>query len=107
MTHNNAKTQAAEWPAGPKPGDRNTTFLDDPVSDHLLRAVITLSMELSVSRDRIKTIEALLVQSGALPEGAADAYQLSGEEAVARSVDRNAMIAAILDPIMEYMVGLK
>ena len=92
---------ANDFPAGPKPGERHRTFLDDPVSDHLLRAVVTLSMELSVSRERVKTLETLLVESGALPAGAADAFEPSNEEAVARGAERNALISAILGPIAE------
>ena len=90
-------------PAGPKPGDRNTTFFDDPVSDHLLRAVVTLTMELSVSRERVRTLEHLLVDKGVLEEGAADSFQAVGEEALGRANDRNALLSAILDPIMESM----
>ncbi|MEL7189066.1 MAG: hypothetical protein AAGK17_05890 [Pseudomonadota bacterium] len=102
-TQNDTRCASEEFPSGPKPGDRNTTFLDDPVSDHLLRAVVTLTMELSVSRERIKTLESLLVQSGALTQGAADEFEPTDDDAVARSADRNALIAAILDPIMEHL----
>lgn len=97
----------AALPAGPKQADRNTTFLKDPVSDHLLRAVVTLAMELSVSRERVKTLEMLLVESGALPEGATDNYEPAGDEVTQRGADRSALIASILDPIMLDMAQEK
>ena len=55
---------AAGLPAGPRPGDRHVGFFDDPITDHLLRAVVTLASELSVTRDRLATVETLLAQAG-------------------------------------------
>jgi len=91
------------FPSGPKPGERHTTFLEDPISDHLLRAVMTLAMEVSVSRERARTLEHLLVEQGVLTKGAADAFEPEGEEAIARANERNALVAAILDPIVQDM----
>ena len=47
------------FPSGPKPGPRDTTFFDDPLKDGLIRAVVTLATELSVTRERMRSLELL------------------------------------------------
>ena len=62
---------------GPKPGARDTRFFEDPLVDDLLRALATLAMELSVTRDRLAALErATAANLEALPpDSAADAAQ--------------------------------
>ncbi|MEQ8410807.1 MAG: hypothetical protein RIC51_02935 [Erythrobacter sp.] len=90
-------------PEGPRAGDRNTTFTDDPVKEHLLRGLVTLAMELSVTRERVATLETLLVENGLLEAGTADAFQPAGEDAAARAANREKLVAAILAPVMESL----
>ncbi|AOL23991.1 hypothetical protein Ga0102493_112994 [Erythrobacter litoralis] len=90
-------------PEGPRAGDRHTTFTDDPVKEHLLRGLVTVAMELSVTRERVATLEALLVENGVLDQGAADAYEPAGEDAGKRAAEREKLVAAILAPIMESL----
>ena len=62
---------------GPKPGARDTRFFEDPLVDDLLRALATLAMELSVTRDRLAALErATAANLEALPpDSAADSAQ--------------------------------
>ncbi|QIQ86569.1 hypothetical protein [Erythrobacter sp.] len=98
-----AEDNGAPFPEGPRPGERNTTFTDDPVKEHLLRGLVTVAMELSVTRERVATLEALLVESGALEKGAADGYEPGGEDAAKRAAEREKLVQAILAPIMESL----
>ena len=92
-----------EFPQGPRPGDRHTTFFDDPVKDHLLRGLVTVSMELSVTRDRLATLEALLVEAGVIEPGKFDAYEPAAEEQVWRAERRQKLIEDILVPLKESL----
>ncbi len=42
---------------GPKPAPRDAHFFADPLVDDLLRALATLAMELSITRDRLAALE--------------------------------------------------
>lgn len=46
----------------------------------LLAAVTALTAEVAVLRQRIKALEALVVQAGTLPEGAVDRHELGVSE---------------------------
>lgn len=87
-------------PPGPRPGERHTTFFDDPVKDHLLRAVITLACELSVTRERMASLERLLAESGALDRGALDRHRPDTDEGRAAEAARQKLIADLIGPLM-------
>ncbi|MFW5634085.1 MAG: hypothetical protein ACOCYR_04260 [Erythrobacter sp.] len=99
----NAGENGTALPEGPRAGDRNTTFTEDPVKEQLLRGLVTVAMELSVTRERVATLEALLVEHGVVAKGAADAYEPAGEDAAARAAAREKLVQAILAPIMESL----
>lgn len=86
-------------PQGPKAGERHTTFLSDPMQDHLLRAVITLAQELSVARERSRSLEQLLVSKGVLAADELDLYEPDTADNQDRAAQRNALVASLLDPI--------
>lgn len=88
-----------EFPAGPKPGPRDTTFFDDPVKDGLIRAVITLATELSVTRERMRSLELVLQNSGALSADAIDQLSLETAEEQARAAERGRLIKDLIGPI--------
>jgi hypothetical protein len=98
-----AASPAAAFPAGPKPGDRDTAFFADPMIDHLLRAVVSLTMEVSVTRERLRTLEELLAESGALAQGRADSFEPDTAEAAHRAGQRGKLIADILGPIVSRL----
>lgn len=95
----------AALPAGPKPGDRHATFFDDPVKDHLLRAVITLAGELSVTRERLDSLEALLAEQGALDRGTLDARLPDSTAAQQREAARQKLIGKLLSPLVAGLSG--
>lgn len=99
-------TDSDNLPSGPKPSERDTTFMEDPMMDHLLRALVTVTMELSVSRERIETLEALLAKSSVLAAGSADEYQPAGEEASQRAARRAKLIDDVLGPMVSRLSRL-
>lgn len=94
---------SGEFPEGPRPGERHTTFFDDPVKEHLLRGLITVSMELSVTRDRLATLEATLIEAGVIEAGQADGYQPGPGDAAARAQSREKLIESVLGPLLESL----
>jgi hypothetical protein len=94
-----------ELPQGPPAGERHTTFFDDPVKEHLLRGLVTLAMELSVTRERLATLEALLVDSGVIEAGAASAHKPAGEDAARRAAQRQKLIESVLGPLVERLAA--
>ena len=90
----------AALPAGPRAGDRHVTFFDDPIKDHLLRAVITLAGELSVTRERLDSLEALLADQGALDRAVLNARLPDTATAQAREAARQKLLAALLSPLV-------
>jgi hypothetical protein len=92
-----------DLPQGPRAGDRHTTFFDDPVKEHLLRGLITVSMELSVTRERVTTLETLLTEAGVIEAGEADAYQPAPDDARGRGEAREKLIESVLGPLLESL----
>jgi peptidoglycan hydrolase-like protein with peptidoglycan-binding domain len=90
------------FPPGPRPGDRHTAFFADPMIDHLLRAVVTLTMEVSVTRERVRTLEALLAETGFDP-ARADNYVPDDAEAAHRARQRSKLIDDILGPMVSRL----
>jgi hypothetical protein len=64
-------------------GDVEPTFLHDVSADHLVGAVMALSAELWVLRDRQARLERILESSGAMEVGAVEAKGDTPEEAAA------------------------
>lgn len=89
-----------EFPSGPKAGDRTTSFFDDPMIDELLRAVTNLTMELSITRERLQTVEILLQEKSHIDRAAIDDASLNLEIEQERAADRAKLIESILGPIV-------
>lgn len=88
------------FPAGPKPGDRTVTFLENPIVDQMLRSMVTLTMELSVTRERMRAMEQVLEAQGLAVTQAIETLELSPEEDDARRAQREKLIADVLGPII-------
>ncbi len=91
------------YPEGPRPGPRDTAFFEDPMIDHLLRAVVTLTQELSVTRDRLRSLEALLAEGGQLTQGALDQRSVPAEEERQRVAARGRLVADVLGPMVNRL----
>ena len=61
--------QIRRTPKGKKP-----QYFQDPATDKLLSMVMTLAEELSVTRDRLDTVEQLLTAHGVLPPDAVEDF---------------------------------
>lgn len=71
-------------------------YFSDPAIDKLLWMTLTLTEELSVTRDRLDTVERLLEQQRLLSRAAIEGYVPAGPAAAERSARR----AAFVDRVM-------
>ncbi len=86
--------------AGPTPLKRTAKgkkpqYFADPATDKLLSMVLELTQELSVSRDRIDTLERLIDRAGLFPASAVETYLPSPDEAEERATRRAAMLRRV------------
>lgn len=81
---------------------RRAQFHVDPASDQLFAIVTALTAELSVAFERIATLEQLLEMGGTLRREAIEAHRPEGEEAEARRVAREALIARVFQVLEAY-----
>lgn len=84
--------------AGPQPIPR-PTHLDSLTADQLVAALLRLTMEISVLRDRLATQSALLEHHGVLEQQALENYAPTAEELVERSAARTELIAGLIDDL--------
>jgi hypothetical protein len=75
---------------GPKP-----QYFADPATDKLLTMVLELIQELSVSRDRIDTLERLIEDAGLFPAAAVETYLPNAAINAERAERRAAMLSRI------------
>ena len=73
-------------------------FFDDPAIDRLMGFVFALSAEVYVLRDRVLRLENLLTSKGLIQPGEIESPRTSEQQA-AMQADRDAFVAAIMDPI--------
>jgi hypothetical protein len=78
------------------PKGRRPQYFSDPAIDKILWATLTLAQELSVTRDRLDTVERLLAEARVLKAGAVDRYVPSPAVEAAREVARQAYVARML-----------
>jgi len=71
-------------------------YLDDPRMDRMVRALIELTAQLYISRDRERALEALLVEKGVLTAGELDHYKGDAELDQQLGKEREALIEAVI-----------
>ena len=71
-------------------------YFSDPATDKLLSMTLTLMEELSVTRDRLDTVERLLTRQRVLARGAIDSFVPVAAVAVERAARRNAYVDRML-----------
>lgn len=97
---NGASTvRLARVPKGKRP-----QYFSDPAIDKLLWATITLAQELSVTRDRLDTVERLLADRKVLKLGAVDAYVPAAPVEAGRESARAAFISRFLRAVEADLV---
>ena len=70
-------------------------YFSDPAIDKLLVMVLELTQELSVTRDRLDTVERLLDRAGVLPVAGVDGWMPDAAAAAERGARRAAMLRRI------------
>ena len=86
----------------PAPGGR-ATFFDDPMIDHLLATITNLTMELSVTRERLDSLERLLAEQGTMAAGAIDAMHHDPDAQRQRAGQRTQLVASVFGNITEEL----
>ncbi len=86
----------------PKPKGQRPYFFDDPAIDQLHAALLAVTQELAVARERIDTLERLLAARDVVPSGALDAYQPDSAAEAARAALRADLVARVLQPFVDY-----
>lgn len=75
---------------------RRPYFFDDPAVDKLLAITLALMGELSVTRERLDTVERILASKGQLSEAEIDAFRPDEGAKNARTQMRNEYVARVL-----------
>ncbi len=87
-------------PAERAPLQPEQVFFDDPAIDRLLGMVMTLSAEVWVLSDRMRSIEHLLDTQGVLSRADLDTYQPDADTAQAIAAERGAFVKALMDHVI-------
>ncbi len=74
-------------------------YFADPATDKLLNLVVNLMGELSVTRDRLDTVEKLLEARTIIPQAEIDSYRPAKDAEAARDARRAQMIQRVLRPV--------
>ncbi|HPF26031.1 MAG: hypothetical protein R3F58_07545 [Steroidobacteraceae bacterium] len=90
----------------PPPKGHRPYFFDDPAIDQLHTALLAVTQELSVARERIDTLERLLEQSGHLRRAAIETFQPDASAEAERTVQRAALVDRVLKPFVDYRENL-
>lgn len=81
-------------------GRSEQVFFDDPALDRALGMVMALAAELYVTRDRLRSLERVLEETGVLEAGRLDAYRPDEAERAALAEDRDAFVAHLMESLM-------
>lgn len=81
--------------AGTKPAGKRPYFLE-PEVERVLAITMTIAQELAVSRQRVDTLERLLLEKGVLSEGEIDAFEPDRQASTDRALWNQEYIARIL-----------
>lgn len=85
---------------------KQASFFKDPAVDQLFSYVTMLTQELSVTYDRLETLERLLESKGLVTRQEIEAWVPDGEEETERTDRRDAMIERVFRRIHEEAEGL-
>ena len=81
------------------------TFFEDPALDRALAMVMTLAAELYVTRDRLRVMEAVLVERGVLECDELERFEVSEAERADWDADRDAFVKAIMENVRGTQVS--
>lgn len=81
--------------AGTKAKGQRPYFLAQKQTEQVMSMVMSLAMELSVTRERVGTLECLLEEKGVLTREEINHYQPNSQEVAKRSVDTQEFLARL------------
>lgn len=82
-------------------------YFNDPTVDKLLSMVLTLMGELSVTRDRLDTVERLVEKNGLFKIDDIEHYEIPDDVNQIRSERRSAYIARVLKSVQDELDALE
>jgi hypothetical protein len=85
---------------------KRPAYFDDPATDRLLSITMALAAELSVTRERLDTLERLLDAKGVVARDAVESYRPDREAAYERGVATREYIARILRGVQQDMEAI-
>jgi len=81
------------------------TFFEDPALDRALAMVMTLAAELYVTRDRLRVMEAVLVERGVLECDELERFEVPETERANWDADRDAFVKVIMESVRGTQVS--
>lgn len=93
--------------ANAKAKGKRPNYFDDPMQDTAYSVTLALAAELAAARERIDTLERLLVESGVLDANAVDSYEPDEAAGQARQTEQMAYSARIFRPIQQALEELE
>lgn len=87
--------------AGTKAKGKRPYFLAEKQTEQVMSITMALAMELSVTRERLATMECLLEQKGILSRDEIESFQPGAAEVAKRSADTQEYLARILRIIQQ------
>tara|TARA_Y100000996_G_C22274881_1_gene541540 strand:- start:202 stop:507 length:306 start_codon:yes stop_codon:yes gene_type:complete len=93
------KRQSIKLDSAPK--GKKASFFDNPEIDYLFSIITMLTQELSVTYDRIETLELILEKNGLINKGEIDNWVSNESEELIRSKRREDLISRIFNVIHE------
>ncbi len=97
-----------DWIAlsGAKAKGKRPAYFDDPATDRLLSITMALAAELSVTRERLDTLERLLDAKGVVARDEIESYRPDREAGYERGVATREYIARILRGVQQDMEAI-
>jgi hypothetical protein len=81
-------------------------YFDDPTLDQLHSALLAVTQELAVARERIDSLERILESSGHLDRSAFEHLRLAPAAEAERAELRTGLVTRVLEPFVAYRDAL-
>jgi hypothetical protein len=85
--------------------DVEPSFTGDPLKDRLLDALLGLTAELWIERDRRLVLERLLERGGVVAPGQVEQYRFTAEEEAARRAARDELVQRVFGGLRALPAG--
>ncbi len=101
-------TEGIDWiaVAGKRAKGKRPEYFENQATERLMSVVMSLVAELSVTRQRLDTVERLLEKSGVLDRNAIEVYAPDRAAAQARGVETKAYIARVMRGVQQSMEAM-